>query len=201
MKVRPTLNVTALPGIGYGVSAPLWWGNLLMIAIEGALFGLTIVTYYYISLNYNPFPPARTLAPNLVWGTINVVLLVASIIPGFLAQRAAEKDDKATLMIMVGLMILAGLVGIWLRVYEFHGLHCRWDTNAYGSALWTLLGLHTFHLIAATGEWMLLFTWCAVKGLDKKHRLDMQVNSAYWYFMTISFAVIYLVIYWSPRVL
>jgi heme/copper-type cytochrome/quinol oxidase subunit 3 len=201
MKVRPTLNVAALPGIGYGVSAPLWWGNLLMIAIEGTLFGLAIVTYYYISLNYDTFPPARTPAPNLLWGTLNVALLLGSNLPGFLAQRAAEQDNERRLMLMLGVMILAGLVGIWVRVYEFHGLYCRWDSNAYGSVIWTTLGLHTFHLIAATGESMLLFTWCAFKGMDKKHRLDLQVNSAYWYFMTISFAVIYIVIYWSPRLL
>lgn len=201
MKVRPTLNIAALPGIGYGVSAPLWWGNLMMIVIEGTLFALTIVTYYYISLSYAEFPPARTPDPDLVWGTLNVALLLLSIVPGFLAQRAAEQDNEKGLMVMLGIMILAGLIAIWLRVYEFHGLHCRWDSHAYGSVIWTLLGMHTFHLIAATGESILLFVWCAFNGMDKKHRLDLEVNSAYWYFMTGSFAVIYIVIYWSPRFL
>jgi heme/copper-type cytochrome/quinol oxidase subunit 3 len=201
MKVRPTLNIAALPGIGFGVSAPLWWGNLMMIVIEGTLFALTIVTYYYISLSYDQFPPARTLDPDLLWGTLNVLLLLLSIIPGFLAQRAAERDNAPRLMLMLGLIILAGLGGIALRVFEFHHLHCRWDSTAYGSVIWTLLGMHTFHLIAATGESILLFIWCLFKGMDKKHRLDLEVNSAYWYFMTGSFAVIYVVIYWSPKFL
>lgn len=201
MKVRPTLNIAALPGIGFGVSAPLWWGNLLMVVIEGTLFGLCIITYYYLSLSYNPFPPARTLDPDLLWGTLNVALLLLSNIPGYIVQRAAEKDnERLVLLALVGMLIIAG-VTIWFRVYEFHGLHCRWDSTAYGSIIWTILGMHTFHLIASTGETLLLFVWCAFKGLDKKHRLDLEVNSVYWYFMTGSFAILYIVIYWSPRLL
>jgi cytochrome c oxidase subunit 3 len=201
MKVRPTLNISALPGIGFGVCAPLWWGNLLMVAIEGTLFMLAIVTYYYLSLSYDTFPPARTPDPDLLWGTLNVALLLLSNVPAYIVQRAAEKDDERAVLWMLGITILLGFLGIWLRVYEFHGLHCRWDSTAYGSIIWTTLGMHTFHLIAATAESCLLFVWCLVKGLDKKHRLDLEVNSVYWYFMTISFAVIYIVIYWSPRFL
>jgi len=37
---------------------------------------------------------------------------------------------------------------IVVRAYEFGTLHCRWDTNAYGSIVWTLLGFHTTHLEA-----------------------------------------------------
>ena len=30
-----------------------------------------------------------------------------------------------------------------VRVFEFRSLNVWWDTNAYGSVVWTLLGLHT----------------------------------------------------------
>ena len=34
-----------------------------------------------------------------------------------------------------------------VRVFEFTHLNVWWDTNAYGSVVWLLLGLHTTHIV------------------------------------------------------
>jgi heme/copper-type cytochrome/quinol oxidase subunit 3 len=46
-----------------------------------------------------------------------------------------------------------------------------------------------------------LGVYCATKELDRKHRADLQVNSLYWYFVVVSWIVVFSVIYLVGRLL
>ena len=50
VKHRPVADVSALPDHGFGHHAPIWWGNLLMIFIEGAAFAILAASYFYIAM-------------------------------------------------------------------------------------------------------------------------------------------------------
>jgi cytochrome c oxidase subunit III len=197
--VRPILNVAALPGIGYRVTAPLWWGNLLAIVIESMLFVLAIASYFYLRLTFRDWPPPRIDYPDLGWGIANLLVIVAIYVPMYLLQKATERDDEKQVRITLIVSLLLMGASIALRVYEFHGLHCQWDTNAYGSITWLILGLHTLHLLAGTTETLLLTIWAFTHKLDKKHRLDLEVLAWYLYFVVISWIVLFVVIYLTPR--
>jgi cytochrome c oxidase subunit I+III len=88
-----------------------------------------------------------------------------------------------------------------IRGLEFTALNCRWDTNAYGSVVWLLLGMHTAHLIT---DWMDTVVLAAMvfAGHDEGRRLvDVSENALYWYFIVLSWLPVYAVIYIAPRVL
>lgn len=199
--LRPVMNVTALPVIGYGSTAPLWWGNLLMIVIEGMLFVLCIASYFYLRLEFREWPPPRTPNPDIVLGTVNVLLLIVSYLPFYLMQKTAEQDNETGVRVWISVGSIMGIVSLVLRWYEFAGLHCRWDGDAYGSITWTTMGLHTVHLLAGTCETLLLAVWIFTHKMDAKHRLDLEVMSYYWYFVVLSWVALYVVIYLSPRFL
>ena len=58
-------------------------------------------------------------------------------------------------------MVAFGIAPLVLRFYEFPAMHVRWDSNAYGSIVWTLLGLHLTHLITDLGDTIVLASSCS----------------------------------------
>jgi heme/copper-type cytochrome/quinol oxidase subunit 3 len=127
------------------------------------------------------------------------MIILASLVPNWLAKRAAERLDlaKVKLWIVVGVLVALALLGV--RVFEFGALNTRWDSDAYGSAVWMLLGLHTTHLITDAYDTLVLAVLMFTGPLEGKRFVDVSENAAYWYFVVFSWLPIYAVIYWGAR--
>jgi heme/copper-type cytochrome/quinol oxidase subunit 3 len=208
MSVRRVVDVSHLPRHGLDYQECIWWGNLLLIAIETTMFGLLAASYFYIFLYTSPWPPPRTAppstlftAPDLLPGTITVILLVASCIPMFLADRAARHFEAKRVIFWLVVSALFGVAALVLRFYEFPAIHFRWDSNAYGSVVWFLLGFHLMHLSASIVETAMIASWNAVHGMDERRAVDTTVNAAYWYWMSLVWVPLYLIVYFAPRVM
>ena len=202
MKRRPVADVAVLPDHAFSYHAPIWWGNLLMIFIEGAAFALLAASYFYLSRNFDTWPPSRTLPPDLGVSLINLLLLVVSVFPFWRAAELARVHEPPALVglwLMFG--VLFGIGAIVLRGFEFHALHTRYDSNAYGSITWTILGVHLAHLIAGTIETFLIGLVMFVGPIEKKHYTDATVMAVYWYFVVISWVALYAIVFLAPRFL
>jgi cytochrome c oxidase subunit I+III len=200
MMRRAVVDVAMLDDHSFGHRAPIWWGNLLMIFIEGAAFALLIVTYYYIRRNFNTWPPERTYLPDLGVSTANVILQLVSIAPMWYAAKLAfahEAPERIGSWMM--LVVAFGLVAIILRAFELRGLHTRYDSNAYGSITWFLLVTHLAHLIAGSLETLLIGLVMLTGPVEKKHYTDTTVMAVYWYFVVGSWVAIWLVVFVSVR--
>ena len=88
-----------------------------------------------------------------------------------------------------------------LRLFEFASLNCVWYEHSYASITWALLFMHALHLFTTCGETAMLSVYCLTKPLDRKHRADIQVNSVYWYFVLISWFVVFAIVWLAGRVL
>jgi cytochrome c oxidase subunit I+III len=89
-----------------------------------------------------------------------------------------------------------------VRVLEFRALNVHWYNNAYGSAVWILMGLHTAHLL--TDAWdtvVLTVTMHKEELVEGKRFVDVSENAFYWYFVVASWLPIYAVVYLAPRLL
>jgi heme/copper-type cytochrome/quinol oxidase subunit 3 len=97
-------------------------------------------------------------------------------------------------------MSLIGALLVVMRLYEFSRLNVRWDWNAYGSAVWGLLGLHTVHVVTDLVDTIvltaLLFTG---HGQRARRFVDTAENAMYWNFVVIAWLPVYAIIYWVPR--
>lgn len=202
MKQRPVIDVSDLPLHAYGPRTPLWWGNVLMFMIEGTMFAIIVASYFYIRKMFPHWPPLNTPFPDLLPGTINTLVLLASCAPMAWVHRLAVSEGSRR-TIQTGLLICIGLmaVSIVLRWFEFPRMFSQWDSNAYGSITWTALGMHLGHLLAATAETSVLAVWLFTHELDENRRLDLNVLALYWYFVVGAWAVLYPVLYFGPRFL
>ncbi|HEY7164513.1 MAG TPA: cytochrome c oxidase subunit 3 [Candidatus Binatia bacterium] len=198
---RRELDVSALPPIAFGERTTVWWGVLGLFAIEGTMFALLAATYFYLLRNFESWPPAETPAPDLLPGTVNMILLLISIWPMRIAHRAALDEQRSPIWLWLAVCIGFGTVSLVLRAFEFKAMHCRWDTNAYGSIVWTMLGMHVVHLLASTVENVLIGVLMLRGPVERKHFVDTNVNALYWYFVVLVWLPIYAIIYFTPRIL
>jgi heme/copper-type cytochrome/quinol oxidase subunit 3 len=195
---RRVLDVGVLPRTAFGHQALIWWGEAGFMVIEGSMFVIVLIVYFYLRLQVRDWPPSNE-NPLLLYGTVNLLLVFVSMIPAHIAKKKAEAFDLAGVRLWMGLLVLFGVVSLGLRVLEYYGLNCRWDDNAYGSIVWTLLSLHTLHVATDVVDDFVLLA-LAFLGPNTRNRFgDYSENSMYWYFIVAWWVPIYVTIYWLPR--
>ena len=193
------LDVSALPTYAFGHRSLMWWATMGMIAIEGMAFALAISSYLYFK-GRMPHWPEGAPTPGMFWGTANVVILVVSAWPNLLARKAAERFDLRGVRLWMTVALMFALAFNIVRFLEFRQLDVRWDTNAYGSVTWFLLGLHTVHVLTDFLDSTVLAAVMFCGRLDENRFVDVSENAMYWNFVVVSWLPIYAVIYLAPRI-
>ncbi len=202
------LDVSALPAGATDHRAPIWWGNLLLMAIETTMFALLVAVYFYLRQNFHAWPPPRALRlpttlhgyPSLPLPILNFLVIVGSAIPMYHADVAAKRMDRAGVIKWSGIAVLLGALAVALRFFEFQSLIFKWDENAYASTAWAILGVHLAHLCTVTVEGAVTWAWVWLKGLDSKHALDVRCSAVYWYWVSGIWVVLFAVVFLAPRI-
>jgi heme/copper-type cytochrome/quinol oxidase subunit 3 len=195
----PVINVEKMPRYAFGHRSILWWATLGLFAIEGTMFALVITSYLYIK-GRNPHWAPGAFPPDLLWGTLNTIVLVISCVPNQWAKSAAEKMDLRKVQLWLTVCIVFGIAFNVIRIFEFRHVNVWWDTNAYGSAVWALLGFHTVHILTDLFDTIVLAAIMFVGPLEEKRFVDVSENAFYWYFVVLTWLPIYGLIYFAPRV-
>ena len=206
MSTRAVIDISGLPHHEFDTYDPVWWGNNLLLAIETSMFAILIATYFYLRQNFALWPPpiaqlTATLKPlpQLGYGTAVTILLLFSCVPMVLTDIAARRGNRGVSQIGLVVAVACGLAAMVLRGFEFSAVYFRWDSNAYGSVVWFMLGMHALHLLVLTSEAVLLTIWIFTREFDMKHRVDIVTVAVYWYWVTAIWIVLYAIIYFTPR--
>lgn len=197
-QTRRVLDVSVLPRTVFGHQGLIWWGTTGFMVIEGSMFVMVIIVYFYLRLQVSEWPPSVP-NPDLLYGTANLLLVFVSLIPAVIAKKKAEAFDLAGVRLWLGILVAFGIVSVVLRVFEYTALNCRWDDNAYGSIVWVLLSLHTTHVATDVADSAVLLTLAFTGPNSKTRFVDYSENSLYWYFIVSWWVPIYLTIYFMPR--
>ena len=197
--LRPTVDLSELPTVTFGSRSLMWWGTLGFMTIEGWTLALLVGAYLYLRQNYEAWPPLRTPNPSLLIPTINLVIFLVSLVPAKLVERAGKRLDEAGVKRWLVVMSLISLPTIILRWWELWALNTRWDSTAYGSAVWTIVGFHTSLLLLDICDTLGLTGLFLFKKLPVKTFSDAADNSFYWYFTVAVWIPVYLILYVGPR--
>ncbi|MBV8963263.1 MAG: cytochrome c oxidase subunit 3 [Hyphomicrobiales bacterium] len=199
MRHRAVLDVSDLPMHGLEAASPTWWGTFGFMLLEGTGFALVIAIYLYL-LSLAPQWPIGAQPPRLGPGTILTVILVISIVPNYWILKWARERDLRKVRVGIVVMSLLGIAPIIPRAFEFPALGISWDSNAYGSILWTMLGLHTTHIVTDVADTLVLAALMFTRHGDNPRRFgDVQDNALYWNFVVLTWLPLYICIYWLPR--
>ena len=197
---RLTIDVSDLPTTTFGRRSTTLWGTVGFMVIEGTTLIVTAASLLYIRGNFETWPPRPILPPELGLPTVVLLLLLVKLVPARLCVRAAKRLDTSATRRWLAVALLLGVAALGFRLLEFQSLNVRWDTNAYGSVVWTLLGFHTFLLAfdaLETAALVLLFH--SEDRLRTKHYTDAEDASIYEYFLSLSWVPLYALVYLLPR--
>jgi cytochrome c oxidase subunit 3 len=195
-----TLDVSTLPKVAFGPKGLIWWGTTGLMVIETVGFAMLWVTYFYVRGRVPEWPPG-VLPPAMRWGTIQLVILLVSGVPNYLAKLSAEKFDLRATRLWLIITTLFAVASIGVRVMEFTTLNVSWDTNAYGSIVWVLIATHTLHLVTDFYDTLALAVIAVIGPLEKKRFVDFSDNAMYWNVIIFWWIVLYGIVYIAPRYL
>jgi cytochrome c oxidase subunit 3 len=192
-------DLSRLPPHGTGSASLTWWGTLAFMLIEGTGFALAIAVYLYL-MSVAAVWPINAPHPDLLPGTIVTLLLLVSLVPNYLVGCWATRRDLFKVKIGLVVMSILGIAPLVVRIFEFPAVNISWDSNAYGSVVWLLLGLHATHIITDLADTLVLAALMFTRHGNNPRRFgDVQDNAMYWNFVVAAWLPIYFSIYWIPR--
>jgi cytochrome c oxidase subunit III len=193
------IDVRPLPNLVSGSRAPIWWGIVLLLAIESTVFGTLIASYFYLKMGEPNWPPAGIKDPDLLLPTINTLVLVASSIPMYLADSGVTKGKLGRLRWGLAGALVFAIVFLVLKVVEYSAVEYAWDDHAYGSIVWLIIGFHSAHVISLVLKTLVMLALAWRGYFNERRTLGITVNGLYWHFVVAVWVPLYAVLYWSPR--
>ena len=141
------LDVSHLPPYEISSQAPLWWGQLCIVFIEGAMFLILIAAYLYTRLRVDVWPPPGEQFPHLTLPTLALIPLVLSALGSYIASEGAKRDDRGRMIGGMVLNLVLAAICFVMRLVEWHSLNFNWKTDINGSYVWAFLSLHSFDFV------------------------------------------------------
>lgn len=162
-----------------------WWGALILICSEAALFGCVIATYYYLRFVASSWPPDGIEKPSVTMPLILTGMLLASCLPVWGAVRAALRGRvrAAWWLLALATAVQGTYLGLQLHLFvdDLHSFAPQID--AYASAYYAILGLHHAHV--AVGLAFDLWVLAKLLGGLTDYRLTaIRILGVYWYFVS-----------------
>jgi cytochrome c oxidase subunit III len=171
---------------------------MVLIAIEAAEFLALIVAYFYLRASNDIWPPSGVEKPSLLLPTLSLIVLLVSVIPTTLADKAILKDNVKGMRQGYLVSLILGIIYVVLQVVYYLNLPHTWHDNSYLSLFWTIAGFHLLFVLAMLGEtaWVLVLAYQGY--FNKERNSAVQADGLNWYFSVALFVVVYVTIYLSP---
>jgi cytochrome c oxidase subunit III len=198
---RLAIDVSLLPETVFGHRGVTYWATASFMLIEGTTLVLMVAAYLYLRLQSAEWPPRPGSNPNLLWPTVNLLVIVGKCVPFWLAQKAARRMDAAGVRLWMTVGTLLGFVALGLRWAEFESIDIHWNENAYGSAVWGILVAHTTLMVTDVLESAAIAAIFLLHKDEPKHYPDVEDDADYEYFLAAAWVILFAVVYLGPRVL
>jgi cytochrome c oxidase subunit I+III len=177
-----------------------WWGMLLLIVIEAVVFAALIVSYFYLRAGNEEWPPELVGRPDLLLPTINTLILLASSIPMWLADRGIRRGNQRHLKWgLVGSFVL-GFIFVVIKFIEYGNVSFAygWTRHAYNSIVWMIILYHSVHVIALLIKTTVVAIWAFRGQFTEERNGALQANGMYWHFVVLVWLPLYATVYLSP---
>jgi cytochrome c oxidase subunit 3 len=196
----PELDVSALPEHAFGQRAPLWWGVLLLVAIEATAMGLLLVSGLYLGGGTDIWPPTTVGPSAMRLAIVEAAVLAASYLPMVASVRAARHENLAGTRLWLVVATALGAIMLVIRAFEIPRVAFRWDTHAFGSVFWMVLGIHVTHVLTGVLENAMMIVLLFRGPVEKKHYGDVEAAALLWYFSILEWAPALAILYVMPAI-
>ncbi|MFL1781235.1 Cytochrome o ubiquinol oxidase subunit III [Candidatus Hepatincolaceae symbiont of Richtersius coronifer] len=168
------------------------YGFWLYIMTDLVLFATLFIIYLVLSKGY---PAPHFDLTFVMYETF--VLLTSSFTLG-LAVIYMQRKNNYQVLLWLGATFILGAIFIGLEITEFLNLIREghtWNTHAYFSSFFTLVGTHGLHVSFGL-LWMLaLIIQIAMRGVTPQNITKIMVLSLFWHFLDIVWIFVFSIIY------
>jgi len=181
-----------------------WWGMLIGVLTEGTLFAVLIASYFYLRWHNQDegsgWPPDGMPDPKLLRPSVYTAVIIAGGATMALAQLAARRGRQPALNLLLTATLVTGLLFLGLLAWDLAEKTREFtpQTNAYGSLVYVLDGLHGAHV--AVG--VLLLGWVTARAWRGTYaggpHVAVSVAALYWHFVVAVAVLVYLTVVISP---
>jgi heme/copper-type cytochrome/quinol oxidase subunit 3 len=172
-----------------------------LILIEAVVFAALVASYFYLHASAQEWPIGGIKPPDLLLPSINAIILFASSLPIYLADRGIRRGNQTALKVGLVVSFVMGLIFLTLKYIEYSNLDYNWTTNAYTSIVWTITGFHSAHVIALLLKTLVVGTWAFQGYFNEQRYTAVTVNGLYWHFVVIAWVPLFFTLYLSPRLI
>jgi heme/copper-type cytochrome/quinol oxidase subunit 3 len=181
--------------------APFWWGIIGLILIELSVVAAFVVSYFYLQMMNDPWPPLDFPLIDMRIPTIELAILLLSCITMYLAGKAIDNNRVKRFVVYTFLSVAMASIVLWLRWHHMDAFEIGWDQHVYGSLLWTITGFHFLHVVSAAIGTAVIGCFGIAGFFNTQRQLGVVVDTLYWNFVAVAWLPFYGVLYWAPRLL
>lgn len=160
-----------------------WWGMVLLMGAEAALFGTLLATYFYLDFDARRWPPAGIKAPSVVLPLIATAVLITTSAPLLAAARAARvgATRRVAWLIVVAVVVQSCYLAAQVLLFRHDLRDFTPQATAYGSIYFTILAAHHAHVLLGILLELVVLWQVAVRGLSNYWLTGVRIVALYWH--------------------
>ncbi len=181
-----------------GSHATGWWGMVLLILTEAAMFATLIASYFFLRFNVPKWPPTGIDPPQLTLPIIATIVLVGSSLPMYWADSGMKQGQVSRMRLGLAIAFILALIFLGLQAYEYTHEKFGPQTTTYGSLFFTIIGIHGLHVLIALIINAVVQIRAALGHFTATRRLAVENVALYWHFVNVVWIFIFASLYISP---
>jgi cytochrome c oxidase subunit III len=189
-------------------------GMWVFLVTEVLFFGGALMAYAIYRSWYPEAFAAASHELDVVLGTINTAVLIASSLTMALAVHAAQTDDRRqlTLFLVITMLLGAAFLGIksveyYTKFVEHHvpGPAFQFEplyfhhAQIFFSIYFVLTGLHALHMIIGLGIMTWMLVWVRNGTITRAYSSPIEISGLYWHFVDIVWIFLFPLLYLIGR--
>jgi cytochrome c oxidase subunit III len=187
-----------LPVGSIGRHANGWWGMMMLIVTEGALFVYLLFAYYYAAVQHQRNWLPEDL-PDFRLSLPDTILLLLSSVVVWRGEFLIKQGRSGTTAIYLSVAALMGIVFVAIQALEWGTKKFTPFSSSYGSLYYIITGFHMAHVAAGVLILATLALWCALGYFNRIRSAPVSIGAIYWHFVDAVWLALFFTFYVTPR--
>jgi len=189
-------------------------GMWVFLVTEVMFFGGLFLAYAVYRWSFPRAFAAASRELDIVLGTTNTAVLIASSLTMALAVRSAQRGKRRPLVLFLLLTMVLGSVFLGIKTYEYHhkfveglvpgaAFHFEGEEAAHAEIFFCLYfamtGLHALHMIIGLGVLAVMLVLGARGRFGPLYHNPVECSGLYWHFVDIVWIFLFPLLYLVGR--
>lgn len=173
------------------------FGFWIYIMTDCILFATLFATYVVLQNGTFGGPTSKDLF-NLPFALTETVILLTSSFTSGLVMLAAHRHDRSKVFVSLALTFLLGAAFLAMELHEFNQFVQEghsWQTSAFLSSFFTLVGTHGLHITAGLLWILVMVGQLIVQGLQIHTLRRLACFTMFWHFLDVVWIFIFTIVY------